>query len=432
MTDYYVRSTDGSDSDNGSTWALAKATLAGAAAVASAGDRIFVSQNHSETISFSATTTVTFPENCIVACVDDTSGEPPTALATGALIAINCTAASGFFQYNYGGTTNPPSWHGITFEPSRVSNVATAYVYINGVLFSECVTGDKGSGAYDASGGGFSFPGTRHSPRNRKNGTHGMDGQPPSVVGVGSKALSNASGSAISETNRGLAYGLDFSALSDQSYLLQNDASVRSTIFEPPATFTGSISQFIGSNGNRGFVYGFDSMFASRASCDQGFVYYDSGVYRSGGAEFSSTPFSLRYESDASYASWAVPLLTVSSPIVLWNDGTSQITVAVEIAHNAQGSGASGAFTDREAYLLVAYPDHATKVTYELAGDQCGMLASASDQPTSSETWVNAAGYVKQTLSVTFTPARAGWLFVHPCLAKPSATMYVDPKATVT
>jgi hypothetical protein len=36
----YVRSTDGSDADNGSTWALANATLAGAMTDAAAGDRI--------------------------------------------------------------------------------------------------------------------------------------------------------------------------------------------------------------------------------------------------------------------------------------------------------------------------------------------------------------------------------------------------------
>jgi len=37
MTQLYVRSTDGSDSDNGTTWALAKATATGAAAIEAAG-----------------------------------------------------------------------------------------------------------------------------------------------------------------------------------------------------------------------------------------------------------------------------------------------------------------------------------------------------------------------------------------------------------
>ena len=39
---YYVRSTDGSDASDGLTWANAKATLAGALAVAAAGERMEV------------------------------------------------------------------------------------------------------------------------------------------------------------------------------------------------------------------------------------------------------------------------------------------------------------------------------------------------------------------------------------------------------
>mgnify|MGYP003394608494 FL=1 len=48
MADRYGRSTDGADGDGGTTWALAKATLAGLAAIDAAGDRIFLSQAHAE------------------------------------------------------------------------------------------------------------------------------------------------------------------------------------------------------------------------------------------------------------------------------------------------------------------------------------------------------------------------------------------------
>lgn len=37
MADLYVRSTDGSDTDNGTTWALAKAGLSGAAGIDAVG-----------------------------------------------------------------------------------------------------------------------------------------------------------------------------------------------------------------------------------------------------------------------------------------------------------------------------------------------------------------------------------------------------------
>ncbi len=49
MAVIYLRSTDGSDADNGSTWALAKATLAAALTAAGAGGTVYVSQVHAET-----------------------------------------------------------------------------------------------------------------------------------------------------------------------------------------------------------------------------------------------------------------------------------------------------------------------------------------------------------------------------------------------
>ena len=59
MAELFLRSTDGTDSDDGSTWALAKGTLTGAFAAASAGDTIYVSDNHAE--SQSAEMTLTSP-----------------------------------------------------------------------------------------------------------------------------------------------------------------------------------------------------------------------------------------------------------------------------------------------------------------------------------------------------------------------------------
>ena len=44
----YVRSSDGNDGDNGSTWALAKATLAGAVTAWTDGDVICVEDNRAE------------------------------------------------------------------------------------------------------------------------------------------------------------------------------------------------------------------------------------------------------------------------------------------------------------------------------------------------------------------------------------------------
>ena len=108
MTDYYVRSGDGSDADSGVTWALAKSTLAGALAIAAPGDRIFVSQAHAETQATALTLTSpgTAANPAQILCGDD-SAAPPTALATTATISTTGTS-----NITFGGFA---SCYGITF-----------------------------------------------------------------------------------------------------------------------------------------------------------------------------------------------------------------------------------------------------------------------------------------------------------------------------
>ncbi len=90
----YVRSTDGNNSDNGTTWSLAKATVAGAAAIDSTTDkRIWVSDNHAESNSSAQTWAFagTLADPTWVICVDDSTGEPPT---TGGAVATTATCTT--------------------------------------------------------------------------------------------------------------------------------------------------------------------------------------------------------------------------------------------------------------------------------------------------------------------------------------------------
>ena len=90
MANIYVRSSDGNNADSGSSWALAKATLGGAAAVAAAGDTIYVSAAHSETTASALALTFagTAGNPIRILSVDDAGNpEPPTGLLAGATIA---------------------------------------------------------------------------------------------------------------------------------------------------------------------------------------------------------------------------------------------------------------------------------------------------------------------------------------------------------
>lgn len=95
MADIYLRSTDGADGDDGSTWALAKALLSAALTASVAGGRIFMSDNHSESTAGSITTTSpgTSTSWLEILCVDDTGDPvPPTALATTGVVATSGAA----------------------------------------------------------------------------------------------------------------------------------------------------------------------------------------------------------------------------------------------------------------------------------------------------------------------------------------------------
>lgn len=74
---YYVRSSDGDDVDDGLSWANAKATFGAAVALAAAGERIYVDDDHQETLA--GDTTYTFagtegnPVKVIVVLTDTTT-----------------------------------------------------------------------------------------------------------------------------------------------------------------------------------------------------------------------------------------------------------------------------------------------------------------------------------------------------------------------
>ena len=104
-TPIYLRSTDGNDGDDGTTWALAKATLVGSLAVVDVGGTVFVSQVHAETQASNMilTSPGTAADPVEIICGND-AAEPPTAVATTATVTTTGTADIVFsgFAYIYG------------------------------------------------------------------------------------------------------------------------------------------------------------------------------------------------------------------------------------------------------------------------------------------------------------------------------------------
>jgi len=97
VADVYLRSADGNDADDGSTWALADATLAASLTAAGASGRTFMSDNHSESTAGAITHASPGGAGTTTAiiCVDDTGDpQPPTALATTGIVATTGAGAN--------------------------------------------------------------------------------------------------------------------------------------------------------------------------------------------------------------------------------------------------------------------------------------------------------------------------------------------------
>ena len=135
-------------------------------------------------------------------------------------------------------------------------------------------------------------------------------------------------------------------------------------------------------------------------------------VYNDAGADDGSAQgFSWEMVSTANAE---FPHMALRSPeIVKWNDTvTGTLTATVEIVHNSQGSGTSGALLDSEIWLEVMYLSTSGVPLGSWVTDRCANLdlnSDAADQASSSATWTgDAAGWDTQKLVRELRPEGEG------------------------
>lgn len=440
MANIYVRSTDGNDADNGSTWALANATLAGAAAIDAAGDTVFVADGHSEsngtsvTLSFAGTTA----NPVRVLCVNDTGDpSPPTALATGAVIettgAATLTVAGSIHAY---GLTlvagNNASASSIT-----LSNAVASQFYENCTIklgttaatgrinISNSSSGTPSRVEWKNCIAEFSASGQVIRPQNcifNWSGGSVAAGTSPTAIfnfGSGQPAIV-------------LVEGVDFSALAagvDMLSVTNSAGRFRMRNCKLPASWSGALVSGIN-----------PAVIAEMHNCDAGDTNYrlwlemyagkvlsETTIVRTGGASDGTTALSWRMETNAN-ANFACEQL-VSPEIVRWNETVgSSVTVTVEVISD------NVTLTDAECWLEVQYLGTSGFPLASFIDDaKADTLATAANQTTSTETWTTTGltTPVKQKLSVSFTPQEKGFIHARIVLAKPSTTVYVDPLLTV-
>jgi hypothetical protein len=451
----YLRSTDGSDADDGSTWALANATMAGAITDAAAGDTIYVSQAHAATVGAGANVTWTFPgtiaaPNKVIGGSD--AAEPPTSLTspaagyeqttgTGDIIIAGTvhfynfyfkvgdgTGASEMTVQNTAGHKQRFTDCKIDFNSNNATNVIT--VGLAGLVSSTGIIMFEGC-AFDFANAGHSFV-VNHSAEFREC-TFATSAAITSFI----KTLGTA--------GRGPGYllieGCDLSPLASTLQIFPSTSAamgavvtIRNCKIPASATLAGS---GITTVGYRAEMYNCDSGDTNyRLWIEEytGSIRDETTIIRTGGASDGTTGLSWKMATSAS-AEFAIHILR-SPEIVRWNETTgSAITVTVEIVHDSQGSGTSSAFTNKEIWLEVQYlGTSGVPLSLFVSDEPADILTAATDQTSSSETWTTTglATPVKQKLSVSFTPQEKGFIHATVCMAGASDTAYVDPKLTIS
>jgi len=434
VTTFYVRSTDGSDSDSGLTWALAKATLKGALDVAVAGDTVWVSQAHSEA-NVGSTLTITCagvagntPNPCYILCGND-AAEPPTALATTAVVQLT----GNFVFLNVNGSFY---CYGITFRCGTGTNTTglTCGTTANAQVYDQC----KFEINTTNSNSNITFGGYFTELRNptfkfSAAAQHLLFSNRVRVLGGSFDAGSVQMTSPLvynSATPRVDFIGFDFSVMSSSFTPFDGINSLDCSLINCKMPASWAPSQLWANNAPdpNGRLRAYNcGGFRSWVEDPYGTIKDETTVVRSGGASDGASACSWKITRNSRSAQFYTELIT--DPIVVWNTSTgSSKTVTLEFVHDSVTN-----LKDDEIWIEVQYPGSGGLGT--LVNDRkTDIMATGADQAASTETWTTTglSNPNKQKLSVSFTPQAAGLFRAVVHMTKASYTVYLDPKLTVT
>lgn len=448
MANIYVRSTDGNNADNGSTWALAKATLGGAAAIDAAGDNIYLSSAHNEAASAGATLAFagTLASPVKVISVND-GAAPPTATLAGAIVSTtgantiiitgSCFISKVHFKPGVDGgnlngayvlISNTNAFHSIHLKDCEITYNSTN---ANGFLYHGASSSNNSTGLLTLENVTVKF-GATAGKYYQSNGRlvvrgGGLHASGPAITLVLALVVGNHKASAHFD-------GVDLSSAATAADLVSQVSGGSHVIFRNcklPASWSGNLVK--AGDMQPGAVVEMHNCDSGNTNyrlwveCYGGTVKSETTLVRTGGASDGTTGLSWKLTSNAN-ASLVVPVCTPE--IHIWNETTgSSKTVTLEILHDS-----AAALKDDEIWIEASYFDNTgNPKTTGISDFKTEFLATGADQTSSSETWTTTgmANPNKQKLAVTFTPQQKGYIRARVCMAKASYTAYVDPKLTV-
>lgn len=446
MANIYVRSTDGSDSDSGATWALAKATAAGASAIDADGDTIYFSQSHSETTNAAVNITwagsLASPLRLI--CGDD-AAEPPTAegsqftIATGAPGSAYHLNMFGNFLLRGArlragvGNTNGANIQLGNTGPYSIRVERSVIDLASSNSASYLMLGVSASGASSTVFSDVTVKFSHASQGIRTNhGRFKWVGGGLDATGAATSALITILGASGSAQGVVELESLDLSAMSTSGVIVANNYAGASNFVtlrkcKLPAGWTGDTTAAgVTAQGLR--IEMRDCMIGTNKLRLRADDYYsdirdESVIVRTGGAN-DGAAYSIKMASRANTGRLGQ---CVGDPISVFVASSGSKTFSLDVCHDSQGGGTGGALTNSEFGVTIQYPGGYTETI------RADMLAAPTDIASSSETWTTTGltTPVSQRASATVTLASAGEVVITPVLIAPNKTVYVCPKITV-
>jgi len=434
----YVRSSDGSDLDDCSTWALAHATVDQALTDSSAGDTICVDDDHSETY----TTTKTFatvgsagnPVKIVVVQTDTTTpvtayGASPNIEATGSGDILKFGGYAyfyGIYIKHYDGLRFGTGGGVITIEGSKLEDVLTdagSFIGYNSGDSNKLVLIDTDidSGWFqtrtqfeiDWRGGAYLSTGTPHAyliDQAAEGGAFHVEGVDLSLWD-GSTSIINLSsiGSLVQEFNVEIK-----NSKMPLSYTLVSSNGLATGVNDGDI-----IADAIGNA---------DEVWTTNQYNYAGIVTNDNTIYRTGGSTYTA-----KLATNAN-AKENVSCLRTRLFGYAAVDATTSADAAVHLTYDD-----ATVWNNDDFSIEVKYHDATDEALGQWARTKPTTAGDAGDRTaftdvSSTETWTGTSGFTnpqEETHEINFTGAD-GMIEVFGVLCKPSSTAYIDLLPDIT